>query len=832
MLVIAKNRMRGLFTASNELSAIPDGGMARALNCVIDDQDIIEPRRGFVSAFSLPDGSDRGRRFGFYQDKILVAYSNGKIGYYDGSSFTAYSGTYSDPDTTLARTRFQGASSNMYFTTSAGIKKLDVYTATPGAAGMYKGLDINASLVAGSFLADGKAVAYRVVWGIKDTNKNVIRGAPSGRVEVYNSAGGARDVSLTISVPSGVTTSHFFQVYRSQNTTHTSRTITPDDELGLVYEANPTASEITNGVTAAITDSLDESLLGETIYTAPSQQGILQANEPPPLAWDICQFENQMVYANIQSKHRLRITIIAVLGSNGIQSGDTITINGVTYTADSSAENTATGTYKVFNTSSPAQDIADSAKSLVRVINRYATNTGIYAYYLSGQNDLPGQILLEERGLGGSSFAATVSARGAAFNPTLPTSGTTVSSENDDFQHYVMFSKSQQPEAVPLVNSIPVGSANDKILRVFPLRNSLFVFKEREGIFRLTGPDLSSATAELFDSSAKLLAPDSLAIVNNNIWALSDQGIIRISESGVSVVSRPIEDGVLDPTGTARDQMKQYSFGVGYETDRRYLLWAAEASSNTFAPISWSFNAFTEAFTKWDRAAFCGDVNPATDKLYYAPHNSNTIFVERKSKNRTDYVDEAISTTITAYTTTAVTLSTVENMTVGDLLWQSSSKFSLITAINTTTKVVTVVDSVTWSLAAASALKGINCDIEWSPVFGQVPGTLKQFSDFAMFFRRLNFYTCQFGFSTDMSPAFEYTSISGASSGAWGLFPWGSLAWGGISAARPLRTLVPLEKSRGAWIRPRFKIRQGYSDWQLNGFSLPYEDTESWTVAV
>lgn len=827
MLVLAKNKARGLFTAPNELSAIPDGGLLRALNTVIDDEDVIEPRRGFVSAFSLPAGTDRGRRFGFYQDKILVAYSNGKIGYYDGSSFTAYSGTYEDPDSTLARTRFVGANSNFYFTTSAGIKKLDVYTGTPGSSGMYKGLDIELTQTGASgYLASGESSAYRIVWGIKDANKNVVRGAPSGRAQI-TASGSARDVIVKSTIPSGITTSHFYQVYRSKNA---SSGITPDDELGLIYEANPSSSDITNGY-IEFTDATVEALRGETLYTSPSQQGILQGNEPPPLAWDMCQFENQMVYGNIQSKHRLRITIIATGGSSGIAADDTITINGVTYTAKGT-EAIGSNHYKVFTGGTAAQDIADTAKSLIRVINRSTSNTGIYAYYLSGQNDLPGQILLEERGLGGSSFAATVSARGGAFNPTLPTSGTSVSSENDDFQHYVMFSKSQQPEAVPLVNFIPVGSRNDKILRIFPLRNSLFVFKEREGIFRLTGPDLGSASSELFDSSAKLLAPDSLALVNNTVWGLSDQGIIRVSESGVSVISRPIEDGVLDPTGTARDQMKQYSFGVGYETDRRYLLWAVENSGDVNAPITWAFNAFTEAFTKWNRPAFCGDVNPANDKLYYAPHNSSTIFIERKSKNRTDFVDEAISVSISSYSTTSVVLNSVENLTVGDLLWQSTSKFSIITAITTATNTVTVVDEITWNIASASVLKGIDHDIEWSPVFGQVPGTLKMFSDFAMFFGRVNFYTAQFGFATDISPNFEYTSVSGASSGAWGLFPWGSLPWGGVSNARPIRTLVPLEKARGSWLRVRFKIRQGYSDFKLNGFSLPYEDSESFKVVI
>jgi hypothetical protein len=831
-LIVAKTKARGLFTAPNELSAVPDGALLRAKNTVIDDNGVLESRRGFVESFTLPTGSDRARRFGFYEDKILVGYSNGKAGYWDGSSFTAYSGTYNNPDDTLARTRFVGANSNMYFTSSSGVYKIDSYTATPALAGMYKGLDIEVSVSGASgFLANNFAVAYRVVWGIKDANNNVVSGAPSGRAEIYNTAGGTRDVALTVTIPTGITTDHFFQVYRSQDTDNSSATIVPDDELGLIYEANPTSGEITAGA-VSFTDIAVESLRGETIYTAPSQQGILQSNELPPVAWDMTQFENQMVYANVESKYRLRITIVATSGTAGIQTDDTVTIAGTTYTAKGT-EAINSLEYKLYTAGTPAQDIADTAKSLIRVINRNTTNTTVYAYYLSGQNDLPGQILIEERGIGGASFAATASANGGAYNPTLPTSGTTVSSENDNFQHYLMYSKSQQPEAVPLLNFIPVGSANDKILRVFALRNSLFVFKEREGIFRLTGPDLGGASAELFDSSARLLAPDSIAVVNNNVWGLSDQGEIRISESGVSVTSRPIEDGVLDPTGTARDQMRQYSFGVGYETDRKYLLWAAKTSADTSAPISWVYNTFTEAFTEWDRPALCGDINPADDKLYYAPPTSNSIFVERKTKTRTDYVDEAITTSISSYTTTTVILADATGVKAGDLLWQSSSKFSVISTVSLSTSTVVVVDSITWDVAAVSILKGIDVDIEWAPVFGDSPGTLKQFADFAMLFRRVNFETASVRFATDISPNYESVTISGSATGAWGLFAWGSgAAWGGISVPKPIRTYVPLEKSRGTWLRVRFEHRQGYGDFQLNGFSLPYTDTESFKVVL
>ncbi|TXG85836.1 MAG: hypothetical protein E6R13_01610 [Spirochaetes bacterium] len=156
-------------------------------------------------------------------------------------------------------------------------------------------------------MADNTQVAYRVVWGRKDLNSNLILGAPSQRSVISNSSGGTRDVSLTITIPSTITASDFVQVYRSGQSATSSTE--PNDEMYLVYEKNPTAGEIT-ARSMTFTDSTPDSLVGVTLYTSASQEGLLQANEMPPLAKDVAFFKGCLFYANTVSKQRLTLTLL------------------------------------------------------------------------------------------------------------------------------------------------------------------------------------------------------------------------------------------------------------------------------------------------------------------------------------------------------------------------------------------------------------------------------------------------------------------------------------------------------------------------------------------
>ena len=184
----------------NQLSQAPVGALTIAENVVIDKDGVAEPRRGFNRLASAP-ASDAARfdRLTSYQDKIIGHRSDDNSMQYYNSGWTQYSGTYEHPDSDYARMQFMQAKGNLYFTTSTGVKVLDIYSGPVYSTGMPRGLDgVGSTTGASGFMNNNTQVAYRIVWGSRDTNNNLYLGTPSQRIIVANTAGGTRD-ALTLS---------------------------------------------------------------------------------------------------------------------------------------------------------------------------------------------------------------------------------------------------------------------------------------------------------------------------------------------------------------------------------------------------------------------------------------------------------------------------------------------------------------------------------------------------------------------------------------------------------------------------------------------------------
>ena len=322
-------KISGLYTNPNQFSEIPQGSLSVANNCVIDKGGVIESRRGFKKYGTQLTllGGQKINSLHIYKNRLLAHYGNSLAYDSNGSgTWVNYSGTYDAPSDSQIQSVQQNG--NLYFTTNAGVKKLQSLSGTVGDAGIPRALDGEGSTTGSSgWFGNNSNVAYRLVWGIRDLNGNLLIGAPSGRLVVANSSGGARDVSLTWQIPQGITVNHFYQLYRSPQS---GSGIEPSDELQLVYEANPTAGEIT-AKEVSFTDITPDDLRGAFLYTSSSQQGITQANEQPPVSKDIALYKQMMFYTNTQQKERLTITLVSV-GTGGFDIGDTITIDGITYT--------------------------------------------------------------------------------------------------------------------------------------------------------------------------------------------------------------------------------------------------------------------------------------------------------------------------------------------------------------------------------------------------------------------------------------------------------------------------------------------------------------------
>ena len=804
MAQVVNLKINGLHTNNQYLTEVPEGALLQCINFNHDRDGILEKRRGFKVYGGVM--TESAKQLLQYKDTIIRHYDD--ILEYDNGSgtFTNFGGSYTEPASDQ-RMKYIEANGNLYITTDSGIKKLSALDSTDFstqdfiAAGGLKALYITAStLGASGFLNNNEKTAYRVVWGIKDRNENLILGTPSERVVLENTSGGGVNATLNFPIPAGATSDHFYQIYRAANVANTTE---PEDELFLVIEDFPTSDQLTAS-SVTVEDLTPESFResGTLLYTNPiSGEGILQANEAPPQAVDLASFRNFTFYANTKTRHKYNFTLLSIDDiydnvSYLVVSDGTTTRR---YKFDTT-ENLTTHVIKRETSGTTAFNIQETAKSIQRVVSSDSSGI-VYGYYLSGPEDLPGQLLFEYRDLSDTPFyigiesgtisefnpnlaegfsgaSASVAADSvitmpsSTFNSTadvnigtdaititghkffegeevytqissgaLPTglsngtkyyvfvvdantiklctsesethktsptfvditatavgvsilykthkliagqnflayfstttplldgiktvktvtnvftftiednvsgSGTfnlmalTNKSDNEEKPNRIYYSKFQQPEAVPIVNYFDVGPKNKAIKRIISLRDSLFIFKE-DGIYRLTGFDTNNFSVSLFDNSAIIKSPDSAAVLNNLIYLLTSQGVVTCSDTGVQIISKPIEN--ITNRLSINPNYKSLSFAFASESDRSYFLWTITTRLDDVATQCLRYNSDTNSWTIWDKSNTCGLVNNFDDKIYLGA-DSLYLEIERKTQDRTDYADYEYSITL------------------------------------------------------------------------------------------------------------------------------------------------------------------------------------------
>lgn len=469
-----------------------------------------------------------------------------------------------------------------------------------------------------------------------------------------------------------------------------------------------------------------------------------------------------------------------------------------TQQGDGEEANTANGgDVLLSNLITPSQAVDETARSLVRIINN-DTSGLVYAFYLSGPDDLPGNILLEKRDLSNEIFylGLNESAITQRFNPSIPVrftgtasvanpsiitaashglvtgdsiimydstttpslnysttvtvltvntftipvnvtvSGnvsffkTTALSSNDRSGNRVYFSKQSQPEAVPIVNYFLVGSKDKEIKRIKALRDSLFIFKE-DAIYRVTGYN-GQFSAELFDSSATIIAPDTIDVLNNQIYVLTSQGVATVSDGGVGIVSRNIENEITKITQFS--DFSRLSFAISYEIDRAYLLWIPKKSSDTSATQCFRYNVFTQCWTRWDKAATCGVVNSV---IYIGASDTNYIEKERKSFSIDDFGDRELDLDVllNRVTNNEYALGSISTSEIGDVLSQTQyltiSQFNrLLTKLDADPSIVDIDYSSSLSLSPGDDMRAnitalaVKLDADAGPVFTNYSSSL------------------------------------------------------------------------------------------------------------
>lgn len=479
-----------------------------------------------------------------------------------------------------------------------------------------------------------------------------------------------------------------------------------------------------------------------------------------------------------------------------------------------------------------ALNIDATARSIVRCLNQCTPNTYLYGYIVSNANDPPGKMMFTNRTLRDVAFSITVDsdATGGNFSPIIPTAGTTYISTNDRLVNAYMWSKTNEPEAVPLVNIDYVGSSNDQILKVVALRDAVYFIKEEEGIYQLTG-DSAPFNVEEFDGTVRCLQVDSIAKGQNSIFMMSNLGYVKITASGVEVIGRDNEYIDLKPTLNAG--YDDAGFGWFYEDEKVYKTATMLDENSTGQDIVKVYNTFNRSWRDSTHGVYTNDGHIGSgiivDGLEYTfGVIGRTVFQERKSFTNNDYATPDIVNPITAIdaTTNIVTftdnfvvpLESIVQQVVGADTYEKSI-LELVTANSAR------LDNVNNLVVAGGCtiIPGIDSQLEYNPIHGGSPFVEKFIKQIILQFDGDDtaLSNILIEVKTDKSPTPIEITLFELPTNYWGAV-WGG-TWGTYTETDKFLTWSTKEHTRCTIVYLKVKHRAAQERVALSGFGFDFD---------
>lgn len=183
----------GIYKQANSFN-VPDGALEQAENYVLAKDGVLQKQRGAYDYYDAESAGKTLNNLFLYQNKLIALMADG-IGYFTNTGTspneTGLLTTLSGATVTLSGLRVARSAQsngNLYVTTDNGVVNLEAYNSTIRKAGVPPALDLRAAFSAANGpIAAQTQVAWRVVFGRRDANDNLLLGAPSDIVILTNS---------------------------------------------------------------------------------------------------------------------------------------------------------------------------------------------------------------------------------------------------------------------------------------------------------------------------------------------------------------------------------------------------------------------------------------------------------------------------------------------------------------------------------------------------------------------------------------------------------------------------------------------------------------------
>jgi len=216
-------------------------------------------------------------------------------------------------------------------------------------------------------------------------------------------------------------------------------------------------------------------------------------------------------------------------------------------------------------------------------------------------------LVFERASLSSDPFTIT-STKPLAFDRYVDTV-TGVTSAQDGNGSRLSISKTDIPDAYPLLNYIDIGNLSSDIVRVIPAQNTLLVFKE-DGIYQVFGNDPSSLSVELLDSTIwpvdTLRSGNWFASLGSNVFMMSSSGPVVVSDISVTPIGAPIMETFREMFGQSFKNLADgdtFYVSAGACPSMPYVMFSyAEQGAQELDPetsLSFVFNTDNGTWTTW-----------------------------------------------------------------------------------------------------------------------------------------------------------------------------------------------------------------------------------------
>lgn len=690
-------RPLGLLTQSNKYGQYPAGAMSRALNVCMRDPGIVSSlpatrayRSDVISAgYTL-------RRLWPGATSVLALGNNGATWALRWVSAGASNAVTAPPGWTALFSDGKAHAAQIRSRTllSWGESSPWIFDSEGDTTARLAGLPapelsvVSLSTSNAQALPTAKVVAYRAIIRRAHSDGYETISAPSQPIHITNSIGSTHNPVLRVSLPGNAggtlaIAGDIVELYKSRTVDAGSD---PGDTLYLAVAYTLVSGDIT-ARNCSVTDNALESSLAAELYSNPAQDGVpTGAKSPPTIASDVAVFKGYTFYAatRLRSSKSLKIPgpigtlssaaeratgigvrtvtgdvangspdILNVSDTTGLSIGQRISIAGnamnganvtnivgTTVTVDVASDATTVGASidfsdrLVLNGTLSTLTTTFEPNSSAHSSGARMIYEGAVSYVFTGASTWtitwPATFIVENV-LATTTELTLKATNGANYYPALPNfNDTAVNGSSDPRENRYAWSLEQQPEAVPAVQYAFVGSGT--LYRMVPTQDSMLMFCS-DGLYRLTG-DGGEWRTDPVDPTLILAARNAADVLNDVVWAYTNEGLVAIDGSGLPrYVSR---DRVGDPAN-----LPGAAYADTWDTflsidERHHEVWLTFRSGSN--SVSYVYNVVSGAFTtvddsaEWSAMAYSrslrslvvGAVSSNPDVLYFEDDTSAT----------------------------------------------------------------------------------------------------------------------------------------------------------------------------------------------------------------